>query len=87
MTTLNKANVYRIPWNLYDNPIGWIEVTDECDMYCEGCYRNYIKTREGHKDLEEINKEVLFMQKERNVSEISLGGRRAFSTPEYSRHY
>jgi sulfatase maturation enzyme AslB (radical SAM superfamily) len=74
MNEISKGNLYRIPWSLYDNPIGWVEVTDECNMYCKGCYRNYIETREGHKSLDDIKKEVLFMLKERNVSEISLAG-------------
>ena len=74
MTLLDKGKLYRIPWSLYDNPIGWVEVTDECNMNCKGCYRNYIETQEGHKSLEDIKEEVLFMRKERNVSEVSLAG-------------
>ena len=74
MAALDKRKLYRMPWSLYDNPLGWVEVTDECNMYCKGCYRNYIETQEGHKSLGDIKKEVLFMQKERNVSEISLAG-------------
>ena len=74
MAILDKRELYRLPWNLYDNPIGWVEITDKCDMDCKGCYRNYIETCEGHKPLENIQEEVLFMKKERNVSEISLAG-------------
>lgn len=74
MTVLDKRSLCRMPWSLYDNPIGWVEVTDECNMNCRGCYRNYIETHEGHKTFEDIKKEVLFMQKERNVSDISLAG-------------
>ncbi|UCE34902.1 MAG: radical SAM protein [Deltaproteobacteria bacterium] len=82
MRVLDNRKLYRIPWSLYDNPLGWIEVTDECDMECKGCYRNYIETREGHKSLEDIKKEALFMQKERNVSEISLAGGEPLLHPE-----
>jgi organic radical activating enzyme len=74
MTALEKARLYRMPWSLYDNPIGWVEVTDECNMHCKGCYRTYIETHEGHKSVEDIKKEVLFMRKVRNVCEISLAG-------------
>jgi sulfatase maturation enzyme AslB (radical SAM superfamily) len=74
MTALEKARLYRMPWSLYDNPIGWVEVTDECNMHCKGCYRTYIETHEGHKSVEDIKKEVSFMRKVRNVCEISLAG-------------
>lgn len=74
MTKLDKKTLYRIPWSLYDSPVGWVEITDKCDMYCKGCYRDYIQTQEGHKCLEDIEKEVSFMVKERNVSEIHLAG-------------
>jgi len=74
MTVLDKRKLYRIPWSLYDNPIGWVEITDKCNMDCLGCYRNYIETNEGHKRLEDIKAEILFLKKERNVSEITLAG-------------
>ncbi len=74
MTVLDKRKLYRLPWGLYDNPIGWVEITDKCNMDCLGCYRNYIETYEGHKHLEDIKQEILFMKKERNVSEITLAG-------------
>lgn len=74
MTALDKRKLYRLPWSLYDNPIGWVEITDKCNMDCLGCYRNYIETYEGHKRLDDIKAEILFMKKERNVNEITLAG-------------
>ncbi len=35
---LDKRNCYRLPWSLNDNPIAWIEITDICNIHCEGCY-------------------------------------------------
>jgi organic radical activating enzyme len=74
MTVLDKRKLYGIAWNLYDNPEGWVEVTDKCNMTCEGCYRNVIEIHKEHKSFENIKEEVLFMQKERNASEISISG-------------
>lgn len=74
MNDLDKNKLYRIPWSLYDNPIGWVEITDRCNMVCKGCYRNYIEIHQGHKSIKEIKNEILFMKNERNVSEISLSG-------------
>ena len=34
-----KSQFYRLPWSKNDNPIGWLEVTDTCNIYCKGCYR------------------------------------------------
>ena len=82
MTVLDKQKLYRMPWSLYDNPIGWIEITDKCNMDCIGCYRNYIETKEGHKSLKNIKKEILYMKNVRNVSEITLAGGEPLLHPE-----
>jgi hypothetical protein len=68
---LEKKNMYRFPWSLNDNPIGWVEVSDICNIHCKGCYRSTIG---GHKNLEELKKEVLFMKEWRNVDNITLAG-------------
>jgi MoaA/NifB/PqqE/SkfB family radical SAM enzyme len=67
-----KQNLYRYPWSNNDNPIGWLEVTDKCNIYCEGCYR--INGMEGHKPLEQLKEEVDLLQKWRNCDNISLAG-------------
>lgn len=69
--TLDKRNLYRFPWSLNDNPIGWVEVTDACNISCVGCYRRQV---EGHKPLESIKEEILFMKRWRNVDNISIAG-------------
>ncbi|MBW2996941.1 radical SAM protein [Candidatus Woesearchaeota archaeon] len=66
-----KSDYYRLPWSKNDNPIGWLEVTDSCNLYCKGCYREKI---EGHKTLKEIKKEILFLKKWRNCDNISIAG-------------
>lgn len=54
-----------------DNPIGWLETTDRCNIYCLGCYRQQIA---GHKPLEEIKDDILFLKRWRNVYNISIAG-------------
>jgi hypothetical protein len=54
-----------------DNPIAWIEVTDICNIHCEGCYRQHMT---GHKSLEQLKDEVLFFMKWRNPDNFSIAG-------------
>ena len=68
---LDKRNFYRLPWSMNDNPIAWIEVTDICNIHCEGCYRQYMT---GHKTLEQMKEEVLFFKQWRNPDNFSIAG-------------
>jgi organic radical activating enzyme len=70
-TVLDKRNLYRMPWSMNDNPIAWLEVTDICNIHCEGCYRQHMT---GHKTLDEIKEELLFFKKWRNPDNVSLAG-------------
>ena len=53
--TLDKRNLFRLPWSMNDNPIAWLEVTDICNIHCEGCYRQHMT---GHKTLEQVKEEA-----------------------------
>jgi MoaA/NifB/PqqE/SkfB family radical SAM enzyme len=66
-----KRDMYRMPWSLNDNPIGWLEITDQCNIYCRGCYR---RNMTGHKSLEEIKAEIDFFKEWRNCDNISIAG-------------
>jgi len=68
---LDKRNCYRLPWSMNDNPIAWIEITDICNMQCEGCYRQHMT---GHKPLEQLKEEVLFFKQWRNPDNFSIAG-------------
>jgi hypothetical protein len=68
---LDKRNLYRFPWSLNDNPIAWLEVTDICNIYCEGCYRQHMT---GHKTLEQVKEEVLMFKRWRNPDNVSIAG-------------
>ena len=50
-TKIDHKNYYRVPWNLADNAIIWLECTKKCNLYCDGCYRQNVN---DHKPLEVI---------------------------------
>ena len=68
---LDKSQMYRMPWSLTDNPIGWLEVTDICNINCKGCYRS---TLEGHRDVAELKDEITKFKQIRNCDSISIAG-------------
>lgn len=76
----DKQNLYRLPWSANDNPIGWVEITDICNIHCDGCYRMILG--EGHKPLEKIKEEILFLKKWRNCDGISIAGGEPFTHPQ-----
>jgi pyruvate-formate lyase-activating enzyme len=69
--TLDKRNLYRLPWSMNDNPIAWLEVSDICNIHCEGCYRQLVT---GHKPLEQVKEEILFFKQWRNPDNVSIAG-------------
>ena len=76
---LQKRDLYRLPWSKNDNPIAWLEVTDICNLRCEGCYRQKLT---GHKPLEQIKEEILFFKEWRNPDNASIAGGEPLLHPE-----
>lgn len=70
--TIDKNNLYRLPWSMNDNPIGWVELTDICNIHCEGCYR--LVMGDGHKPLEKVKREILQLKEWRNCDCLMLAG-------------
>ena len=68
---LEKRNLYRFPWSMNDNPIAWLEITDICNIHCEGCYRQHLT---GHKTLDQVKEEILFFKQWRNPDNVSIAG-------------
>ncbi len=66
-----KSRYYRWPWSNNDNPVGWLEITDLCNISCKGCYRSRTS---GHRDLETLKREVDFFIEVRNVDTICIAG-------------
>jgi MoaA/NifB/PqqE/SkfB family radical SAM enzyme len=69
---LDHNKYYRLPWNLPDNAISWLEVTKACNMYCEGCYSG--NDPKGHKSLDKIKHDLEIFKKYRKTDGISLAG-------------
>jgi len=76
----DNHDLYRLPWSVNDSPIGWLEITDTCNIECEGCYRSI--NGEGHKPLEQVKEEILFLKKWRNCDGISISGGEAVLHPD-----
>lgn len=69
---IDAQGLYRLPWNVADNAITWLEPTTKCNMYCEGCYR--INDPEGHRPLEEVIADLQNLRKLRRSDGISIAG-------------
>ncbi len=61
-----------MPWSMNDNPVGWLEITDVCNITCKGCYRLILG--EGHKPLKQVKEEILLLKKWRNCDNITISG-------------
>ncbi len=72
MLNLNHLDYYRLPWNLSDNIISWLEPTAKCNLACLGCYRK--NEVNSHKTLSEIRDELNVFIKYRRSDSISIAG-------------
>lgn len=72
MLKLNHLDYYRLPWNLSDNIISWLEPTAKCNLACLGCYRK--NEVNSHKTLAEIKEELDVFMHYRNTDSISIAG-------------
>lgn len=77
---LDTHNLYRLPWNLADNAISWLEPTSKCNLYCDGCYRE--NRVNSHKNLEEIAKELAIFAQYRRTDGVSIAGGEPLLHPE-----
>lgn len=80
MLSLNHLEYYRLPWNLTDNSISWLEPTSKCNLYCEGCYRK--NEKDGHKSFEEIKKDLDVFTSLRSSDGISIAGGDPLTHPD-----
>ncbi len=70
--TIDHRRLYRMPWNLADNAISWLEPTSSCNLACDGCYRE--NDKDSHKTLADIKKELDVFEKKRTSDCISIAG-------------
>lgn len=80
MPKLNHLDYYRLPWNLTDNIISWLEPTAKCNLSCFGCYRK--NEVNSHKPLELVKEEILLFKRNRNSDAMSVAGGDPLLHPE-----
>jgi hypothetical protein len=68
---LDHRKLYRLPWNLADNPIVWLEPTQACNLACDGCYRQNVRT---HKSVAEVEADLETFARLRNFDGVSIAG-------------
>ena len=76
---LDHRSLYRLPWNLADNPIAWLEPTQACNLACDGCYRENVKQ---HKSLDEVQADLDVFARLRNFDGVSIAGGDPLMHPE-----
>lgn len=69
---LDHLEFYRLPWNYADNGISWLEPTTDCNLRCEGCYRD--PHGHGHKTLEDVRADLEVFKKLRKSDCMSIAG-------------
>lgn len=77
---LSPVTMYRLPWNLTDNAISWLEPTSACNLYCDGCYRE--NRKDSHKSLREIGHELDVFEKYRKCDGVSIAGGEPLAHPD-----
>jgi len=70
--TLDHRKLYRLPWTLPDNAISWLEPTSQCNLACDGCYRENIPS--SHKTLSVVREELKTFRRLRRTDGISIAG-------------
>jgi MoaA/NifB/PqqE/SkfB family radical SAM enzyme len=80
MLKLNHLDYYRLPWNLTDNSISWLEPTAKCNLYCDGCYRK--NEGDGHKSLEQISGDLDVFTRLRKADGVSIAGGDPLTHPQ-----
>jgi pyruvate-formate lyase-activating enzyme len=76
---IDHRELYRLPWNLADNPIVWLEPTQACNLACDGCYR---KNERTHKSMDVVADELDTFARLRNFDSVSIAGGDPLCHPE-----
>jgi hypothetical protein len=72
MAEIENRDLYRLPWSLPDNGISWLEPTAQCNLACDGCYRQ--NETNSHKSMEEVKAELDLFQSLRRSDCVSIAG-------------
>lgn len=77
---LDHRKLYRLPWNLTDNVIAWLEPTKQCNIACDGCYS---ANRPGsHKSLDQIRADLDLFERYRKTDAVSIAGGDPLTHPQ-----
>ena len=76
---LDHRQLYRLPWNISDNVIAWLEPTAKCNLACEGCYRANV---DEHKPLAEIANDLEVFARYRTFDGVSIAGGDPLTHPQ-----
>lgn len=68
---IDHRAMYRLPWSLSDNPIAWLEPTQQCNLACDGCYRENLV---AHRTMEEVQSDLDTFAALRNFDGVSIAG-------------
>lgn len=71
-TVIDHRKLYRLPWTLPDNAISWLEPTSQCNLSCDGCYRENVTS--SHKPLEVVRNEIDTFARLRTTDGVSIAG-------------
>jgi hypothetical protein len=77
--TLDLGELYPLPWTHRANGLSWLEITNQCDLGCHGCYR---KQDSRHKTVAEIDGELDLFRRLRTVDCMSIAGGEPLLHPE-----
>jgi MoaA/NifB/PqqE/SkfB family radical SAM enzyme len=75
---IDRKKLYRFPWSMTDNPSGWVEVTDICNLSCPDCYRQRL---DGHRPLEDILADITACKKITNCDCMKISGGEPLAYP------
>ncbi|MFQ5703184.1 MAG: radical SAM protein [Gemmatimonadales bacterium] len=78
-TSLDHRELYRLPWNLADNAIAWLEPTAKCNLACEGCYHANINE---HKPLDVVAADLDVFERSRTIDGVSIAGGEPLTHPK-----
>jgi pyruvate-formate lyase-activating enzyme len=80
MTIPRPLDLYRLPWNLNDNVLSWLEPTKACNLYCEGCYSR--NDPSSHKSMDEVRADLRVFAQNRTMDSVSIAGGDPLVHPE-----
>ncbi len=69
--SLDRRSLYRFPWSKTDNAGSWVEVTDDCDLKCEGCYRHRLQ---GHRPLDAVKADIVANHRLTRCDSMAVAG-------------